>query len=381
MAEQNEGAEKTLDPSDKKLEKAKEDGNILQSKEMFVFGSSVMGLIVLFTLGMFSQGILTGWSSLFAWDQAENLEVLRIFNAELAMNLFLIGAAIFAIPILAAVVFTQFVVGSGISVSSKALTPKLSKINPLSGLKRIFSVKGLVELVKSAAKIIFLISIAGTIIWFVMPKIIYLSSSSLSDAIVIVYDSLMLLIGSLIGILFLIGIGDYLYSRHTWMKKLKMSHQDLKDESKDSDGSPEVKARMRRLQMAASQKASERAQAVDDVRDASVIITNPTHFAIALRYAPEERDAPYIIAMGKGPMATKIIDEGQKHNRSVVRSPLLARALFFTGDIGYDVSEQLFSAVASVLAYVLQLVRGVEANFPDPELPDDLMYAEFGQKL
>ena len=85
--------------------------------------------------------------------------------------------------------------------------------------------------------------------------------------------------------------------------------------------------------------------------------------------------------MGKGPMATKIIDEGQKHNKSVVRSPLLARALFFTGDIGYDVSEQLFSAVASVLAYVLQIERGVEANLPDPELPNDLMYDEFGQKL
>ena len=160
MADNDQSQEKNQDPTQKRLDKAKEDGEILTSKEMFVFGSSVMGLIVLFTLGMFSQGILTGWSSLFAWDQAENLEVLRIFNAELAMNLFLIGAAIFAIPILAAVVFTQFVVGSGISVSSKALTPKLSKINPLSGLKRIFSVKGLVELVKSAAKIIFLISIA-----------------------------------------------------------------------------------------------------------------------------------------------------------------------------------------------------------------------------
>ena len=214
-----------------------------------------------------------------------------------------------------------------------------------------------------------------------MPKIIYLSSSNLNDAIIIVYESLMLLIGSLIGILFVVGIGDYLYSRHSWMQKLRMSRQDLKDEQKDSDGSPEVKARMRRLQMAASQKASERAQAVDDVKDASVIITNPTHFAIALKYAPDVRDAPYILAMGKGPMALKIIDEGQKHEKSVVRSPLLARALFYTGEIGQDVSEQLFSAVASILAYVLQIERGLEADLPDPELPADLMYDEFGQRL
>ena len=381
MADKDQSQEKNHDPTQRRLDKAKEDGEILSSKEMFVFGSSFMGLLVIYVIGMFSKGILSGWGSLFDWDHAENLETLRIFNAGLAMNLFLAGAAIFAVPIFVAVIFTQFVVGSGISVSSKALTPKFSKINPLSGLKRIFSMKGLVELIKSLAKIVFLISIAITIIWFVMPKILYLSSSSLSDAIFIVYNSLMLLIGSLIGILFLVGIGDYLYSRHTWMQKLKMSHKDLKDEQKDSDGSPEVKARMRRLQMAASQKASERVQAVDDVKDASVIITNPTHFAIALRYAPEERDAPYIIAMGKGPMALKIIDQGQKHQKSVVRSPLLARALFFTGDIGHDVSEQLFSAVASVLAYVLQIERGVEANLADPDLPDDLKYDEFGQKL
>ena len=381
MADNDQSQEKNQDPTQKRLDKAKEDGEVLTSKEMFVFGSSFMGLIVIFTLGMFSKGVLLGWSSLFAWDHAEGLEVLRVYNAELAFNIFLSGAALFAIPIFVAVIFTQFVVGGSINFSSKALIPKANKINPLTGIKRIFSMKGLVELLKSIAKIIFLISIAITVIWFLMPKIIYLSSSSLSDAILIVYEALMLLIGSLIGILFVVGIGDYLYSRHSWMQKLKMSRQDLKDESKDTDGSPEVKARMRRLQMAASQKASERAQAIEDVSDASVIITNPTHFAVALRYAPESRDAPYIIAMGKGPMALKIIDEGKKYKKSVVRSPLLARALFFTGDIGHDVSEQLFSAVASVLAYVLQIERGVEANLADPELPDELMYDEFGQKL
>ena len=381
MADNDQSQEKNQDPTQKRLDKAKEDGEILTSKEMFVFGSSFMGLIVIFTLGMFSKGILAGWSSLFSWDHAENLEVLRNYNSELAFSIFLSGAALFAVPIFAAVIFTQFVVGGSINFSSKTLAPKASKINPLSGLKRIFSMKGLVELVKSIVKIVFLISTATTIIWFLMPKIIYLSSSSLSDAIIIVYESLMFLVGSLICILFVVGIGDYLYSRHSWMEKLKMSRQDLKDESKDSDGSPEVKSRMRRLQMAASQKASERAQAVDDVKDASVIITNPTHFAIALKYAPEVRDAPYIIAMGKGPMAIKIIEEGEKHQKSVVRSPLLARALFFTGNIGQDVSDQLFSAVASVLAYVLQIERGVEASLADPELPDDLMYDEFGQKL
>ena len=107
--------------------------------------------------------------------------------------------------------------------------------------------------------------------------------------------------------------------------------------------------------MEASQKASERAQAIDNIHDATVVITNPTHFAVALKYAPELRDTPYVLAMGKGPMALRIIAEADKAQVTRVRSPLLARALFFTGDIGADVSEELFSAVASILAYVLQL--------------------------
>ena len=155
----------------------------------------------------------------------------------------------------------------------------------------------------------------------------------------------------------------------------------MRDESKEREGFEEVKSRIRRLQMEASQKAATRAQAVENVHEASVIITNPTHFAVALKYAPDVRDTPYIVAMGKGPMALRIIDAGDKANISRVRSPLLARALFFTGDIGADVAEDLFSAVASVLAYVLQLERGANPSFEDPELPDDLLYDEFGTKL
>jgi flagellar biosynthetic protein FlhB len=258
---------------------------------------------------------------------------------------------------------------------------KPNRINPLSGLKRIFSVKGLVELVKSVMKIIFLISVSGIIIWLAMPKILYLSSSSLSDGLAVFHQSLISLVGGVVGILAIIAVGDFLWSRHQWLQKLRMNHKDMKDESKDSEGSPEVKSRIRRLQMEASQKASQRAQAIENVHEASVIITNPTHFAVALKYAPETRDTPYIIAMGKGPMALRIIDEADKANISRVRSPLLARALFFTGDIGGDVAEDLFSAVASVLAYVLQLERGANPSFEDPLIPSDLIYDEFGAKL
>ena len=381
MAEQEDSQEKTLDPTQKRLDKAKEDGDILSSKEMFVFGSSFMGLIVLVCLGMISKNVLASWASLFRWDHPETLGALRVFSSELAFSLVLSGAAIFAFPILLAVILTQFFVSGSINFSGKAMSFKPNRINPLSGLKRIFSVKGLVELVKSVMKIIFLISVSGIIIWLAMPKILYLSSSSLSDGLAVFHQSLISLVGGVVGILAIIAVGDFLWSRHQWLQKLRMNHKDMKDESKDSEGSPEVKSRIRRLQMEASQKASQRAQAIENVHEASVIITNPTHFAVALKYAPETRDTPYIIAMGKGPMALRIIDEADKANISRVRSPLLARALFFTGDIGGDVAEDLFSAVASVLAYVLQLERGANPSFEDPLIPSDLIYDEFGAKL
>jgi len=381
MAEQDNSQEKTLDPTQKRLDKAKEDGEILSSKEMFVFGTSLMGLIVIICLGMVSKNVLANWASLFQLDHSETLGVSRIFHSELAFSLVLGGAAMFAFPILLAVLFTQFFVAGSINFSGKSISFKPSRINPLSGLKRIFSVKGLVELAKSILKIILLISVSGAIIWLAMPKILYLSSSSLSDGLMVFYQSLMSLLGGLVIILAIIAMLDLLWSRHEWLKKLRMNHQDMKDESKDSEGSPEVKSRIRRLQMEASQKASQRAQAIESVHEASVIITNPTHFAVALKYEPDTRDTPYIIAMGKGPMALRIIEEAGKANISRVRSPLLARALFFTGDIGADVAEDLFSAVASVLAYVLQLERGANPSFVDPEVPTDLLYDEFGAKL
>ena len=133
--------------------------------------------------------------------------------------------------------------------------------------------------------------------------------------------------------------------------------------------------------MEASQRAAEHAQAINDVKDATVVITNPTHFAVAIKYAPEENDVPIILALGKGSMALRIMEQAEMNSVSVVRSPLLARALFYSGAVGTAISEQLYSAVASVLAYVYQLERGVDAVLQDPDIPSDLMFDEFGKAV
>ena len=246
---------------------------------------------------------------------------------------------------------------------------------------RIFSVKGLVELVKSVAKVVLLTSCVVIFLWFALPDILYLSAGTLENGIGILYRTLLFFILSLLLILFAIGLGDYFWSRHMWLQKLRMTKQDMKEEFKESEGSPEVKARMRRLQMEASQKAAEQSQAIENVKDATVIITNPTHFAIAIKYEPSSDDAPVILAMGKDIMAKRVIEQAELHSKTIVRSPILARALYFTGNIGQAISEQLYSAVASILAYVYQLERGVDATLQEPDIPQDFIFDENGRTI
>ena len=379
MAENDQTQEKTQEPTQRRLEKAREDGDILSSKEMFVFASSAVGLLVIAVLGFFATHLLTAWSTLFTFSHPEDLFSTNFYNSWQSFKLIISGAAIFAIPSFVGIILMQTVVGSGISFSSKALGFKWNKLDPIKGLGKIFSVKGLVELIKSIAKVVFLTGLVLSFLWFTLPNLMYLSAGLLNQSLEILYRSLLTFIFVIVLVLFAIGVGDYLWSRHTWLEKLRMSRQDLKEESKESEGSPEVKARMRRLQMEASQRAAEQAQAINDVKDASVVITNPTHFAVAIKYQPNQNDAPIIVAMGKDSMALRVIEEAESNSVSVVRSPLLARALFYTGGIGHAISEQLYSAVASILAYVYQLERGVSAALQDPEIPSDFIFDEFGK--
>lgn len=381
MAENDQAQEKTEEPTQRRLEKAREDGDVLSSKEMFVFASSAAGLFVILVLGLFSKNLLTGWSELFTFGHPEELLTAKIRNAWQSYGLLLKAAAFFGIPCFLFVVGIQAFVGGGLSASGKALGFKFEKLNLIKGLGRIFSVKGLVELIKSVAKVVLLTSCVVIFLWFALPDILYLSAGTLENGIGILYQTLLFFILSLLLILFAIGLGDYIWSRHTWLQKLRMTKQDMKEEFKESEGSPEVKARMRRLQMEASQKAAEQSQAIENVKDATVIITNPTHFAVAIKYEPSSDDAPVILAMGKDIMAKRVIEQAELHSKTIVRSPILARALYFTGNIGQAISEQLYSAVASILAYVYQLERGVDATLQEPDVPQDFIFDENGRTI
>lgn len=377
MAEADD-QEKTEDPSHRRMEKALEEGQTLTSKEMFVFTSMFTGVVLIFGLGAMISRLLDKWRGYFRFDASQELIDQIFYRLSSAMTDFLILALAIAVPILFVALATQAVVG-GLHFIPSNLQFKGNRINPIAGFKRMFSLQSLVELAKALLKVGSLGAVSGILLWQMLPDTLLLVRASLSSSIWrISQDFRVLMIAALV-ILAVIAALDYAYSRHSHMQKLRMSKQDLKDEHKESEGSPEVKSRIRRLQIESSRRAAKAATAVENIAEATAIITNPTHFAVALRYMPGDSGAPKVIAMGRGKLAERIIEKGGEAGITVFRSPVLARAIFFTSDIGQEISDRLYNSVAIVLAYIYRLDRGETVSEPDVEVPRDLIFNEDGR--
>ena len=381
MAEQSQdGQEKTEEPSQRKLQKAREDGQVLSSKEMFVFTTLFGGLVMMVILPMFIQPAITRWSRMFHFERPNDLNKLIGEKFFEMLELIILSGIMIGVPIMIVIIATQAAVG-GLNFAPKAMNFKGSRISPLAGLKRMFSVKGLVELLKSLLKVFLLFGVSGVVLYAHLPSLIQLTELNLNSALSTGLDMFPSLLGAMLVILAVIAAIDYFWQRHVHIKQLRMSKQEIKDEYKQTEGSPEVKAKIRRMQMETAQNAGRQQAALEDVPQATAIITNPTHFAVALKYEVGSSEAPKILAMGRGHMAQKIIETGKDSRVTVFRSPLLARALFFTGEIGAEISEQLYQAVAVVLAYLYRLDKGEMLDEPDVDLPGDMQFNETGQKL
>lgn len=376
MAEED-SQEKTEEPTAKRLEKAMEDGTVLQSKDLMVFTTLFAGLFVYFGLLSASNLMLGQWGAFFRFDLKEfQGEAIRLSFEAVK---YVIGwGMVVGIPLVISILMTQATLSGTINFAPKAMAFKGNKINPVNGLKRMFGPKALFELVKSVIKVVFLIGAAATIMFTQLPILLTSSHATLANGLGRVHDVFIALFVTLLLVLALIALLDVLYQRQQHVKQLKMSKQEVKDESKQTEGSPEVKSKIRRMQMESSARASQQRQALDDVPSATAIITNPTHFAVALKYEVGERGAPTILAMGRGKMAADIIEIANNETVPIFQSPLLARALFFTGQIGHEIHEELFSAVAAVLAFIFRLANGEELEAPDVEIPEDLKFTETG---
>ena len=381
MAEESEdGQEKTEEPTSRKLEKAAEEGQVLSSKEMYVFTGIIMLFGLVYLIPYFSQMLLSYWAMFFDWSDIVNDKKSMLDILYYALRFIVTIIFIVSIPIFFVVILTQIAVG-GINFAPKALQFKGKKINPIEGLKRMFSQKALAELVKAILKVLLLFGLTAVVVYERLDDMIQLTERELSQAVIVMGESFPQLLFILLVGLAIIAAIDYFWQRHIFIQGLRMTKQEIKDEFKQTEGSPEVKAKIRRKQMEASANAAKQASALDDVKDATAVITNPTHFAIALKYEVGSKGAPIILALGKGPMAKAIMDRAEQANITLFRSPLLARALFFTGEIGQEISDKLYTAVAVALAYIFKIDRGEFASEPEIIVPEDMQFNEYGELL
>ena len=376
MAEEDSSQEKTEEPTAKRLEKAREDGQIPRSKELTTTAILLAGALGLLIFGKsIGNDILEVMRFTFSIERAAifDTQLMFFFLGESFRNALLGLLPLFGMLLLAAIVGP--IALGGWLFSTKSLSPKLDRMNPISGIKRMFSLKSLVELFKSIAKVL-LVGVAAYVLLLIMQDaILGLSREGLQRGVA---HSLNLTIQATIilaAVTIAIAAIDIPFQIHEHVKKIKMSRQDVKDEMKDTEGKPEVKSRIRQLQMEMSQR-----RMMDAVPDADVVITNPTHFSVALKYDPNNMETPILVAKGVDHLALKIREIANLHSIEFVEAPPLARAIYYTTEVESEIPEGLFIAVAQVLAYIFQLRefrkgKGDRPNLPrDIKVPDDMVF-------
>ena len=360
MAENENGQERSEEASSKRKEDARKKGQITRSRDFGAMVLTLGGVLLLFVVGSRVAGVVF-LETRRLFEAAGSLETDMVVilgssvgNAGMATLLFLCGASLLGI--------LAGSVPGGVTFSASPLAFKGSRLSPLAGFKRMFSVKALVEAAKAILKFLL---VAGSTVLVIQMSWDYLPELGRIEANAAIPIALGYLKWACLGVtlpLLLISLIDVPFQIHEQKKQLKMTKQEVKEEMKDTDGRPEVKQRIRALQQEIAQS-----RMFSDIEDADVIITNPQHYAVGLKYDPVLGDAPIIIAKGADLIAARIREVAQTHSVPIVRSPMLCRALFYNCDIGGKVPVPLFVAVAQVLAYVqrLRLAKSGMAAMPE----------------
>lgn len=354
FAKDGPGGEKTEPATAKKLREARDNGQVCKSKEL----TSAFDLIVLFlVLKIFVSSIGGNFLNVFNYVYKLIPDFLSInakdFSPQAVRGFF---AAIFLRMLLMVIPF--FIIGFAVTllvnvlqvgwkVTTKPMKPKLDRFNPLNGFKRIFSKDSLFELLKSILKIFIILYIAYTSIKDHANTIFLLYDMSLNQAIALCGD-VIINTGFKISLFYIvIGIADYIYQKHRFREDMKMTKQEVKDEYKNTEGNPEIKGRQRQRM-----RETSRRRMMQDVPKADVVITNPTHLAVALKYEPEVSRAPVVLAKGEDYLAKKIREAAKENNIQIVENKPLARMLYVNVEIGQEIPPELYQAVAEILAMV-----------------------------
>ncbi len=369
--------DKTEAPTSHRLEKAREEGQVPRSKEL----TSVLILIVgVSIIWMGGEAFARRLSMMLTAGLRFDHNIINDPNLILSQIILLIKNAMVALLPLITGVVIMAILGplmlGGLVFSGKSLQFKFSKLNPLSGIKRLFSAQVVAELVKAVMKALLMGSVAGLYLWHKWPDVMRLMTeapvTAMAGALNIAGMCCILVVLSIIP---MVGF-DVFFQIYSHIKKLRMSRQDIRDEFKQQEGDPHVKGRIRQLQRDAARR-----RMMADVPKADVIVTNPTHYAVALQYDENKMSAPKVVAKGSGLIALRIREIGTENKIPMLEAPPLARALYRHAEIGQQIPGQLYAAVAEVLAWVWQLKRWrltggqrpvKPANLPVPEALDFL---------
>jgi flagellar biosynthetic protein FlhB len=364
--EQGSDQEKTEEPTPRRLEKAREEGQVPRSRELTTFMMLLVGGGALWLMGVmiFDQlGLVMEQAFLF--ERREAFEPLPMLAkaTDLLERTLIILLPLFLLMVVVALVAPALL--GGWLISAKALQPQLAKLNPLKGLKRMFGVQALVELVKAIAKSVLVGGVAVLFLLATLGRYLDLMDQPVQQAIA---NALILTIAAsalMVLVLLVVILIDVPYQIISHNRKLRMTKDEVKREHKESEGDPQIKARIRQ-----QQQAMARGRMMSKVPEADVIITNPTHFAVALQYQEQGMSAPRVVAKGAGRMAERISEIGDEHGIPRLTSPPLARALYFYVDLDAEIPMSLYTAVAEVLAWAFRIRQGGQGA--EPPAPENL---------
>ena len=357
FAKDGPGGEKTEEPTSKKLSDARKEGQVAKSKEI----TNAFELLVFFLLIYFWVEYMGTYFVGNMYDVYSRIpEYIKLYDGfipENTINTVFVSAMLRILVTMAPFLAVGFLVAFATNLiqvkwspTTKPLQPKFNKLNPVNGFKRFFSINSLVELVKSILKIGLIAYVVYSYLKDNMPPLFLFYDMSLNQGILQI-GQLVVNLGMRISLFYMIiALADYIYQKVKFKKDMKMTKQEVKDEYKNQEGDPQIKGKQRQRMQEASRR-----RMMQQLPQADVVITNPTHYAVAIKYDPELYDAPYVVAKGADYLAQKIKESAKENHIEIVENKPLARMLYANVDIGSVVPPELYQAVAEVLAFVYHL--------------------------
>jgi len=378
---EEQSAEKTEEPTQRKLTQARERGELPRSPD---FGGAIVVLAICVLMFLLGGQMLEGLSSLLSsgltftraeFESPQDLPTL--FGERLAEGLWAVRWVLLCTLVVALLAATM---NGGINFSGKAAAPKFSKLNPLSGLTRMFGAQAWIGLLRNLVKFVAVAVVLGWVLWSRRDEMLAMSRVFF-EPMVAAGTELALITFTLVSVVVaVIAMLDVPYQRWSYLRRMRMTLQEVRDEMKDIEGRPEIKQQIRKRQRELS-----RGRMLDKVRDADVVIVNPSEFAVALEYDESRSSVPMVLAKGRGEVAAAIKERAKNAGVPLVSAPPLARAIYFTTEIDQPIPEGLYRAVAAILAYVFRLSAldsSLETpEIPKPQLPDDFLFDENGDLM